>query len=208
MGERLVSADLMEEPSSGGSALQVPSDEVLMRRISESDRDAFRILMHRHWEGLVGCAHAITGAMDPAEDVAQKAFVRVWRGRRRWTESGTVTGYLYRITRNLALNARRDASNESRRRDRAGRAQLDDPVADSPEAHLELARLEHDIGIAVAALSPRRREIFVLSRFHGLSHREIAEALEVSPQTVANQMTAALMELRQALADHVDSGPP
>jgi RNA polymerase sigma-70 factor (ECF subfamily) len=55
---------------------------------------------------------------------------------------------------------------------------------------------------AITALPERRREIFVLSRYHGLSYREIAEVLEISPQTVANQLSAALATLRESLASH------
>ena len=52
---------------------------------------------------------------------------------------------------------------------------------------------------AIAALPPRRREIFILVRVHGLSYGEVAEILQISPQTVANQMSAALTTLRRLL---------
>jgi len=52
---------------------------------------------------------------------------------------------------------------------------------------------------AIAQLPARRREIFLLVRVHGLPYREVAELLEISPQTVANQMSAALAQLRQLL---------
>jgi RNA polymerase sigma-70 factor (ECF subfamily) len=47
--------------------------------------------------------------------------------------------------------------------------------------------------------------IFTLSRTHGLSYREIAEVMEISPQTVANQMSAALAFLRRELHDVLDT---
>jgi RNA polymerase sigma-70 factor, ECF subfamily len=60
---------------------------------------------------------------------------------------------------------------------------------------------------AVSHLPPRRQEIFVLARAHGLSHQEIAEVMKISPQTVANQMSAALADLRQALGPLLDRQP-
>ena len=63
-----------------------------------------------------------------------------------------------------------------------------------------MARIAAGDQRAIAALSDRRREVFILSRFHGLSHGEIAETLQTSPQTVANQVSSALAELRLALS--------
>jgi RNA polymerase sigma-70 factor (ECF subfamily) len=67
--------------------------------------------------------------------------------------------------------------------------------------------LEDAFREALGALPPRKREVFTLARFQGLSYAEIAGVLGTSPQTVANQMSAALQQLRVALrsfrgADH------
>ena len=63
--------------------------------------------------------------------------------------------------------------------------------------------IAEDIHHALAALPHRRREIFTLSRFHGLTYHEIAETLGISRQTVANQMSTALAELRTSLSRHL-----
>jgi RNA polymerase sigma factor (sigma-70 family) len=54
---------------------------------------------------------------------------------------------------------------------------------------------------ALATLTPGRREVIELVRLRGLTHKEAAEALEISQQTVANRMTLALADLRVLLAD-------
>ena len=59
---------------------------------------------------------------------------------------------------------------------------------------------------AVARLTPRRQEIFRLVRENGLSYREVAEVLDLSPQTVANLMSLALADLRAALGPILRSG--
>jgi DNA-binding CsgD family transcriptional regulator len=61
---------------------------------------------------------------------------------------------------------------------------------------------------AIAALPPRRREVFRLARLDGLSYREIAEVMGLSPQTVANQMSRALTELHEALDGLFREGSP
>ena len=52
---------------------------------------------------------------------------------------------------------------------------------------------------SVVALPPRRREVFRLAWFHGLSYQEVADVLAITPRTVANQMSSALKELRTVL---------
>lgn len=179
------------------------SDEALMERIRDGHRDSLRILLERYWSPLVGYAAGFVGGPDPAKDVVQDSFIRIWVKRGEWSSGGSVSAYLYRIVRNLSLNARRDQSTARRHDDLCGvtRAREDPPRR--PDETLEADSLRAEVEAAIQALPERRREVFVLSRFHGLTHREIADAMEISPQTVSNQMSAALAELRSALCHHL-----
>ena len=69
-----------------------------------------------------------------------------------------------------------------------------------PDELLEETLLQEEVAAAIADLPERRREVFVLARFHGLSYQEIADVLGVSQQTVANQMSSALSQLRELLS--------
>jgi RNA polymerase sigma-70 factor (ECF subfamily) len=171
-----------------------------MERIRHADADAFGLLLERHWLGLVGYASTIVHSLDTAEDVVQETFIRVWTHRISWQASGSVRAYLHKITRNVALNAQRSAAAEAARRERFARhaATLDPPAR--PDEELSLDSLRAEIEAAIASLPERRREVFVLSRYSGLSYEEIGETMGVAPQTVANQMAAALSTLRQLLA--------
>ncbi|NIP59630.1 MAG: RNA polymerase sigma-70 factor [Gemmatimonadetes bacterium] len=174
-----------------------------MERIRHGHRGSLRILVDRYWSSLVGYAAGFVGGRDPAKDVVQDSFIRLWMKRDDWNSGGSVSAYLYRIVRNLSLNARRDQRTARRHDDLCGvtRAREDPPRR--PDEALEAASLRAEVEAAIEALPERRREVFVLSRFHGLTHREIAEAMEISPQTVSNQMTAALAELRSTLCHHL-----
>lgn len=182
---------------------QGPSDRELMEGVRDGDQDSLRILMERYWSQLVRYAAGVAGSGDDAEDVTQETFVRVWRQRTRWTHSGAVNAYLYRITRNLALNARR-AREAQRGRERRGASELARAGSNrDPEKDFETDSLRADVEAAIATLPKRRREVFVLSRFHGLTHQEIAETLGLSRQTVANHMSVALADLRKSLSQHL-----
>lgn len=168
-----------------------------MLRIRLGEQAALGELMDRHWKPLVRYALRFLGDLDGAEDAVQEAFVRVWAKRADWVPSGNPRSFLYRIVRNLVLQERE--KREVRRRWREARPP-EEPAGDSPDDSLEADTLRRDLDRAIGALPARRQEIVVLARFHGLSYRQISEVMEISPQTVANQMSAALRELRVALA--------
>lgn len=179
---------------------QEREDQALMERVRMGHRDSLRVLLERYWSPLVGYAAGIVGGRDGAEDVVQETFIRVWSARNQWTATGSVNGYLYRITRNLALNARRDESSQRERDEKGGRRRSRMRPPRRPDEVLESSDLRREVQEAIDALPERRREVFVLSRFHGMTYREIAETMGISPQTVANQMSSALSELRERLA--------
>jgi len=175
-----------------------------MEEIREGQQDSLRRLLERHWSPLVTYAAGIVGGREQAKDVVQETFIRLWQKREGWRSEGSVAAYLYRITRNLALNERRDRRTAERHDDRCGerRARNDAPLM--PDQVLEADSLRGEIEAAIENLPERRREVFVLSRFHGLTHSEIGETMGIAPQTVSNQMTAALAELRRVLAHLLD----
>ena len=176
----------------------------LMVQVASGDRRAIQALLDRYWPRLVRYATSIVGSEDAAKDVVQDCFIRVWERRDAWEPTGSVNSYLYRITRNLALNDIRSARTRTDREQVAYSDSVEGAL-DGPEL-LDEMHVRREVERAIASLSERRREVFVLSRFHGLSHAEIAETLQTSPQTVANQMSSALAELRVALAHLLREG--
>jgi RNA polymerase sigma-70 factor, ECF subfamily len=68
-----------------------------------------------------------------------------------------------------------------------------------PDEHAMERELQIRLREALLSLPARRREIFDLARFQGLTYQEIAEVLSLSPQTVANQVSAAFRSLREVL---------
>ncbi|HET9985868.1 MAG TPA: sigma-70 family RNA polymerase sigma factor [Longimicrobiales bacterium] len=173
-------------------------DSALLLRIQTGDAASLAELMRRYWTPLVRYAARLLESRDAAEDMAQQAFFVVWSKRARYRAHGTAQAYLYRIVRNEALQ-------ELRRRQTRQRAAGDvarGMVPESTPFELTTAReLDDALQRALAALSPRRREAFVLSRYHDLSLDEVAAVMSISPQTAANHVSVALAELRSALAD-------
>ena len=168
-----------------------------MERIHSGDPSALELVLERYWSPLVSYADRLLSDRDAAEDVVQETMLRLWNLRTEWTPSQQLQGFLYRIARNLALN---EKSKKEVRRDWVRRS--DGETRPRPPTPLELterAELREVLDEAVEALPARRREVFILARYHGHSYRQIAEIMDISPQTVANQMSAALDELRDRL---------
>lgn len=178
-----------------------PSDAVLLARLRASDHAALDALLARHWSPIFLYAVRRTGSQDAAEDVAQEVFCRLWERRTSWRSEGSVRGLLFRLARNFAVSAhRRDRAQE--RAQHTFAAVTGDlfiaPLA--PERPALRAALER----AIAALPPRRQEVFLLRMVVDLSYQEIAEVMGTSKQTVANQLSRALATLRNSLGHLLD----
>lgn len=174
------------------------SVEDLGARLRAGDAGALDELLGTTWKPLVRFLIRFVDGTDAAEDIAQRAFVRVWEERATLGADGSVRAFVYRIARNLALNDRRDRRTHLRLL--AGNESVG--LAAAPRSPLEMAatsELQGAVTAAIDALPPRRREIFILARYHDMSYAEIAGVMEISPQTVANQMSAALAALRWSL---------
>jgi RNA polymerase sigma-70 factor, ECF subfamily len=178
-----------------------PGSECL-DRLRRGSAEALDELLHGYWKSLAAYAEQLVdGRSDLAEDLVQEAFVRLWEKRATWRESSAPAPILYTLVRNLALNEKRNRATRSlllRLQSYTTRAGI------TPERELEGRELGEAIDRAVEALPARRREVFRLAWFHGLSYQEVADVLSITPRTVANQMSSALKELRAVLGTHLE----
>ena len=172
-----------------------PADHMLSERIMLDD------LLRRYWEPLVAYAAAVLGGRDDAQDIAQEAFVQLWMHPDAMHSTESAIAFLYRVTRNRALNERRRKLVRFRWRERERNKE---PKHAVDESRAELHELEQAVARALKKLPKRRREVFLLVRHHGLTHRQVAEALGVAQQTVANHMVGALEQLRVLLAPYLE----
>jgi RNA polymerase sigma-70 factor, ECF subfamily len=176
-------------------------ERILAARITAGDVGAFSALLDRFWEPLVRYAHQLLGSQDAAEDVAQEAFVRLWAKRAALKADTSPRAYLYRLVHNLAIDELRMREVRGRR----GRLSQPEPLyPPTPAQVTEADELAEVAAEAIQALPSRRRDVFVLGHFHDMSYREIAEALDITPRTVANHMTLALRDLRHALRPYLE----
>lgn len=174
------------------------TDEMLLVRLRSDDATALRVLLDRHWRPLVDhLTRSLDLSTDVASDVAQETFCRLWDRRADWRTEGSLRGLLARLGRNIAISEHRRLA----ARDRAACVFAESVVSTPPaDRSTDRNELRGAIARGIAALPGRRREVFVLRRVHGKSHREIATLMGTSTQTVANQLGHAVATLRRELA--------
>lgn len=177
-----------------------PEEDARQRaaRIRDGDVQAFRRFFDRTHADLLRSLHRRGLSAAAAEDVAQQAYVWIWEHRDRIDESKSLRGLLFRIGLTRGLNHLRDTS----RTEPLPPFELEGEGRGDPAA---LADLRRALDEAVAALPERRRETFTLCFFDGLTHRETAEVMGVSPRTVEHQMAHALETIRARLAPFLDT---
>ncbi len=182
-------------------------DVALMRATAKGDERAFRQLIERHQQSVVGTVARMLNDATEAEDIAQMVFVRIWQSAPKWTHDAKFTTYLFTITRNLVFN-------ESRRRSRKKEVSYDaqeenDPAlsraddALQPGERLEKSERHRSIDRAIAALPEQQRLAVVLRTFESLDYEEIAAALDTSVSSVKSLLFRARATLREALADEL-----
>ena len=168
-------------------------------RIRAGDEAAFEAMFRAYYDPLCRYVAAYLGSRDAAEDAVQGVFARIWEDRAHWAV-GDVRHYLYVAVRRRAISQiRRTAV----RRRAAPLLILEESVGATrapADAEFEAEELWRRLERALAALPPRTRAAFVLSRREGLSYREVALRMTISPKTVGVHIGRALAVLRKAMA--------
>ena len=177
--------------------LNEASDRDLIERCQAGHDSAFEDLVCRHQGRAVNVAWQLLGNREDALEVAQDAFVRVYRTLDGFRGDCEFTTWLYRIVVNLAHNKHR----WWRRRGRAQTETLDgDRQFAAPTVPPDAAAVQNEfsrrLSEKIAALPVSFRDILVLRNVEGLSYEEIAAVLECSLGTVKSRIARAREALR------------
>jgi RNA polymerase sigma factor (sigma-70 family) len=131
-----------------------------------------------------------------SEDIVQESFVRLAQYR---TESVRNTGgMLRRIASNLII----DSSRSRTRRAEVDLSQGNEAMADEPSQEMALLQRERMAQVAevLAQMPPLRRQAFTMRRLHGMSAKDVAAALSISPAAVDQHVARAVLSLHNGLS--------
>lgn len=182
-------------------------DFELMERVGAGDHEAFRQLVMRHQNAVIGTVAKMLGNASESEDIAQQVFLRIWKNAKRYRPDAKFTTYLFTITRNLVFNETRRKSRKkevsSNEREDSANLQVEASPDRQPDAELLQAELQHAVDEAIAALPETQRMAVVLRRYEQLSYEEIAEVLELSVSAVKSLLFRARTTLRESLNSYL-----
>ncbi|MFI5175303.1 MAG: RNA polymerase sigma factor [Terriglobia bacterium] len=183
----------MSEASKGVSSL---TDQSLMQQVRDGDVGKLGILFERHHGMLFSFLLRLTGDRTLSEDLVQEVFVRLLKYRHTYRGESQFTTWMFQIARNLRVDHfrkhRREGDlNEEQATDYASA----DPTPGEQVVQNQEARLLKD---ALSRLSPEKREVLLLTRFHNLKHEEIAEILGCSVPSVKARVFRAMQDLRES----------
>lgn len=165
-----------------------------MGLVKESQHEAFSELYHRYNQLLLLYAHKKLQDKGAAQDIIQDVFVAIWENREQLQINDSVKGYLYQAVRNKALNvfARQKVSDKYLE----SLGNFLDRSPGETDYHIREQDILQTIGQEIALMPPQMRLVFELSRYHYLSHREIAAKLGISEDTVRKHIQRSLKRLK------------
>ena len=176
------------------SYYQTLSDQELTTLLNESDERAFSEIYLRYHSLLLIYVNKKMHNKQESEDVIQEIMTAIWKNRLDFNLHTSLTSYLYTAARNRCLDLFSHRKVESRYI-----TSLQNFI-EYKSTNTDYLVRENDLKALITKeiqlLPTKMREIFLLSRSHSLSHREIADILAISEQTVTTQIKRALRRLR------------
>jgi len=158
------------------------NDTVLIARVvADDDRSAFELLVRRHQSPLRNFLRRLTKTdPDRADDLAQETFIKAYRSIATYAGQARFATWLYRIAYTTFLNDQRRRFPET---------PFDEAQHSAAVTDMEGAGIEADVDRLLSSLSARQRAVFDLHYKKGMSHQEVAQALDVPLGTVKSDLS-------------------
>lgn len=179
----------------------MPNDSVLMTRLATGDEVAFNMLFERYRDKLYHYLNKITKSPEISEEIVIDIFVKIWVGRELMSQVEKPEAFLHKVAYHKALDFLKTTSRHARlqqlyidRIEHTTENDIEDLIMDAQSKEL--------LHKAVLSLPPQRKLIYTMSRKEGLTHDQIALALNLSKSTVKNSMVAAVKSITEYLQKH------
>ncbi|MFY0256371.1 RNA polymerase sigma factor [Chitinophaga sp. 30R24] len=177
------------------------SDEALFLRFQDGDTAPFEEI-YRRFSGLLYLhAYRMLANEADAQDIVQEVFTTVWTKGKEVKLTVSLAAWLFVVTRNKVLNliARQRSYQQHLSNFRQFISETDTSTLSQLTEKELLAIIEQEIQL----LPAKMREVFELSRKASLSHKEIAQQLQLSPETVKKQVSNAIRTLKHKVAHFI-----
>lgn len=174
--------------------LNTLSDAELLALLEQDSVGAFETLYARYKKKLQIFCVFLLKSKTIAQDVVQDVFIKVWTARKTLNAQQSFSNYIYTLAKNASLNELRSA----RRKESANEIlmlQKEASESDNVESKLITKEYQRLLEAAIEQLPEQKRKIYRMSRNEGLSHKEIAEIMHISPHTVQSHISDSLRSI-------------
>jgi RNA polymerase sigma-70 factor (family 1) len=169
--------------------------ESIVQDIKNGNIESFKMIYQQYHTKLYFYVLKCTHSVYLSEETVQLSFILLWERREKLSTNFNISAQLFRIAKSVMT----DLLRKQQVRNRHTQSML----SETPDWHMEtditvkeeLKRVYNSI----EQLSPIRKNVFKLSRFEGLPHKEIAKQLSISPKTVENHIVRAIRQLKNSL---------
>jgi len=163
---------------------------------------AFDAIYEKYCRRLYGFVIRYVKLEADAEEIVQDVFIKIWENREKINAYSSFESYLFTISYNAAISLLRKRIHEKKFLDHLKSFQHEDFVPELTD-EIYFKELDTRIRSLLDELTPRQKEIFLLSRQEGLTHREIAKRLGISTNTVKNHLVSVLNFLKSNIDNYL-----
>jgi RNA polymerase sigma-70 factor (family 1) len=177
---------------------QLQDEKELFAQMAKGDVLAFTSIFNHYNQVIYPVILRIIKSEEAAEEIVQDVFLKLWQNRTTFSEIENHNAFLFRMASNKTLDVLKKLSREKGMLMRFQQKE-NQQKQDNTSQLLDFKESERLVNRAIDQLPSQRQIIYKLSRNTGLSHKEIAERLNISHNTVRNQLIEALKFIRSFL---------
>jgi RNA polymerase sigma-70 factor (ECF subfamily) len=180
---------------------KIKTNTELLLLLKKGDMTAFNSIYNKYCYKLHEFVLTYLKQEEDAEEIVQEVFVKIWESRGKIDIYSSFESFLFTIAYNATISLLRKRVSENKSREYLKSLQQIDtaePIIDE----IQFRELNQKVQSLLEQLTPRQKEIYLLSREDSLTHKEIAQKLNISESTVNNHLVTTLKYLKS----HIDSG--
>ncbi len=178
------------------------SNKELLQLIRDGDRVAFYQIYEKYCERLYGFVLSYTKHEEDAEEIIQEVFIKLWEGRGKINIHSSFRSFLFTVAYNATINLLKKRVTEKKYVEYVKSLQQINNAPDLID-EIQFKELNNKVTELLNRLTPRQKEIFLLSREEGLTHEEIAQRLNISINTVKKHMVNTLAFFKANLGSNI-----
>lgn len=175
----------------------VNNDPLLVSKLRDGDPVSFEKLYQKHFARLYNFCLNLTQSGNDADEIVQETFIKIWEKRKDIDPERSFSGYIFKVARHKVY--KRSIQKIKKLELEQYYSSLRSSRSHITEDEVNYNFLRKFINDLITRLPHMQKKVFIMSRINGLSNREIATQLRLSPSTVENHIHLALKSLKKRL---------